>query len=379
MAELTIRTRAEDAGVVDMAIDGSVIAEVAARERSAAAERVIDAQAFSVLPGFIDIHNHGAVGVDVNTADAEGLLRISRFLASQGVTAWLPTLVPDADVVYERVVAAIDEVMERQDDLPVAQIVGVHYEGVFANEKMCGALRPQFFKRFTGGEVAGLPRPRSGVRMTTFAPEIDSGVELVRELVREGWIASIGHTHADVATLEAAFEAGARHLTHFFNAMTGIHHRDVGVAGWGLTRPGVTFDIIADGVHVDMRMVEFACRTRGVESVSLISDSVAPTGLGDGEFELWGERLSVVRGRTRNERGSIAGSVATMLDCVANMMKLGFSGEEIAAMASANPARLLGVDDSRGTIEPDKRADLVAIDRDGNIAWTMIGGRLVGE
>ena len=125
------------------------------------------------------------------------------------------------------------------------------------------------------------------------------------------------------------------------------------------------------------RMVAMACRSKGIYGVTLISDSVAPTGLGDGEFDLWGEKISVTNGRTRNERGSIAGSVITMLDAVRNMLALGFSEAEVATMASTNPARLLGVDSIVGSIEPGKRADLVALDKQGNIRWTMIEGRIV--
>jgi len=335
-----------------------------------------DASLFA-LPGFIDIHNHGAVGVDVNTATADDLLKVSAFLATQGVTAWLPTLVPDSDDVYERVIDAINEAMRRQSDLAVAQIVGAQYEGVYASAKMCGALRPQYFRSGQWAVDGGqLPKLDHGVHMTTLAPEIDGGIEVIEQLVADGWICSIGHTKADIPTLERAFAAGARHLTHFFNAMTPIHHRDIGVAGWGISREGVTFDIIADGIHVAPEMVRHACRSRGTDSVSLISDSVAPTGLGDGEFELWDEKVSVVNGRTQNERGSIAGSVSTMADEVKLMYDLGFNHAEIAVMASTNSARLLGLDD-RGSIEIGKRADLVLIDEAANIIKTYVGGRLV--
>jgi N-acetylglucosamine-6-phosphate deacetylase len=211
--------------------------------------------------------------------------------------------------------------------------------------------------------------------MTTLAPEIDGGIELIKELVSDGWIVSIGHTRADAATLTRAYEAGARHMTHFFNAMTGVHHREIGVAGWGLANKDVTFDIIADGVHVAPQMLELACRTKGCEKVSLISDSIAPTGLGDGEFELWGENVKVQNGRTQNERGSIAGSVSTMLDGVRTMHGLGFTDVEIAKMASTNPSRLLGLE-TRGSIEAGKRADMVGFDIEGNVAFTMIGGAL---
>ena len=380
-------------------IDDGLILSTLEEENAGLADGDIDAGGLLLFPGFIDVHIHGAVGVDVNAADTDGLVEIARFLASNGVTAWVPTLVPDSDETYCKVIAAVDRLMEIQGEMPIAQAVGVHYEGVFANEKMCGALRPEFFKSFTdlgstpsadhpvsetlppllkpGGELLGLPRLKRGVHMTTFAPEIDGGIELTRELVRQGWIASIGHTKADLAILDRAFAAGAKHLTHFYNAMTGMHHRDVGVVGWALTNSGVTFDIIADGIHVHPKMLEFACRSKLPENVSLISDSVAPTGLGDGVYEIWGEKVSVVNGRTKNERGSIAGSVITMHDAFLQMRSLGFSEVDVAKMASTNPAKLLGLDHSHGSIEIGKRADLVGILPDGSIKFVMIGGEFV--
>jgi N-acetylglucosamine-6-phosphate deacetylase len=209
--------------------------------------------------------------------------------------------------------------------------------------------------------------------MTTLAPEIEGGIELIAALVAEGWIVSIGHTRADTATLDQAYAVGARHMTHFFNAMTGVHHRDVGVAGWGLANDGVTFDIIADGIHVHPEMIGVACRSKSPDKVSLISDSVAPTGLGDGEFQLWGETIKVENCRTRNERGSIAGSVIAINDAVRMMLSIGFSHAEVSKMASTNPAKLLGLED-RGTLDTGKRADLVAVDEHGNVVFTVIGG-----
>ena len=357
-----------------MMADSGLIAEVTAG--TAAVDRTFDCTGLTLMPGFIDVHIHGAMGIDVNVADVEGLFEIGKFLARNGVTSWLPTLVPDSDENYGRVIAAVDQLMEIQDNEPLARAVGVHYEGVFANEKMCGALRREFFKTFPTSQLSELPKLNRGVHMTTYAPEVEGGIGLTRELVREGWIASIGHTKADVETLDKAFESGARHLTHFYNAMTGLHHRDVGVVGWALTNPDVTFDIIADGIHVHPKMLEFACRTKGIENVSLISDSIAAAGMGDGDFEIWGEKISVTNGRTRNERGSIAGSVISMLDAVIRMRSLGFSDIDVSRMASGNPARLIGLNDA-GSVEIGKRADLVALDDSGNVRLTVVGGRVV--
>src|SRR5690606_30379931 len=262
---------------------------------------------------------------------------------------------------------------------PVAQAVGVHYEGVFANEAMCGALRPQYFKSFTGSEVRELPRLKRGVHMTTLAPEVEGGIDLIKELRREGWGVAIGHTRASADVLDAAMKAGATHITHFFNAMTGIHHRELGVAGWGMTEAGVTFDIIADGIHVHPRMLDFACLAKGVTNVSLISDSIAPTGLGDGEFQIWGEQITVANGRTRNARGSIAGSVITMADAVERMVSLGISVPDAAGMASRNPAGVVGLGGTFGGLEIGRRADVCIIDDAGKLKLSLVAGRRAGE
>ncbi|MDQ3749495.1 MAG: N-acetylglucosamine-6-phosphate deacetylase [Acidobacteriota bacterium] len=370
----------EKVEAVSVLIEAGKVTDISFENKFTKTDQIFDLSNTSLFAGFVDIHNHGAIGVDVNKASAEDLRKVGKFLASRGVTAWLPTLVPDSDENYGKIIEAIDELMETQKGEPIAQILGVHYEGVFANEKMCGALRPQFFKTFKrGDEIESLPRLKSGIHLTTLAPEVENGIELVKELKKQNWIVSIGHTKADLEILEKAFEAGAKHLTHFFNAMTGLHHRDVGVVGWALTKDDVTFDIIADGVHVAAPILKFAARSKGADKVSLISDSVAPTGLGNGDYELWNEKVSVLNGKTQNERGSIAGSVITMLDAVKMMRELGFSESEVSRMSSANPARLSGIEKNYGSIEVGKRADLVAVDEQGNVKLTLIGGKICAK
>ncbi len=338
-----------------------------------------DLTGLTLYPGFIDIHNHGAVGVDTMDADPDGLRFIGIFLARHGVTGWLPTLVPGPDTAYAQTAEAVAVVMH--DDIATgARPLGLHYEGPFVNAAQCGALRPPYFKTFDAvGDLEPLREVRhlEAVHLMTLAPEIEGGIELIRTLRHRDWIVSIGHTRADVATLDCACGAGARHMTHFFNAMTPMHHRSPGPVAWGLANDLVTCDVIADGHHCDPFMLKFLVKTKTPDRVSLISDSVLPTGLGDGEFDMWGETVTVHNGRTQNEQGSIAGSVITMADAVKMMLSLGYGPVEVARMAATNPARVLGLDDRLGSIEEGRFADIAALDDTGAVRMTIVRGKVV--
>lgn len=338
-----------------------------------------DLSGLTLYPGFVDVHIHGSVGVDLMEATAEDLHKVARFLAASGVTTWVPTLVPGPVEEYRRAVGAVEELMKSQDSRPAAaRAAGVHYEGPFVNERQCGALRTEFFRAFDDvSKLDELPvlAAEGAAHVMTLAPEVEGGVELVKELVARGWVASIGHTRAGLDTLEAALGAGARHMTHFLNAMSPLHHREPGPIGWGLLKDDVTVDLIADGVHSAPLMLSLVLRCKTASGVSLISDAVAPAGLGDGDYRLWGETIRVREGRTSNERGSIAGSVITMLDAARMMGTLGLPETDVARVASHNPARLLGLED-RGSIEEGKRADLTALDNTGRVRLTLVGGRL---
>ena len=348
--------------------------KIASLERERGDEE-LDLAGTTLLPGFIDVHIHGSVGIDVMDATAEQLAEVSVFLASQGITGWVPTFVPAADKDYASGVEAIAKAASISRG---ARVLGVHYEGPFVNSAQCGALHTEYFKTYSSSrDVEALPVPGNLVRMTTLAPEIDGGVDLVRELKSRGWVISIGHTRASLDILDEALAAGARHMTHFMNAMSPLHHRAPGPIAWGLAHDDVTCDIIADGIHLDPFMLRLLLKVKSERGISLISDAIAAAGKGNGDYQIWGETISVKDGRTSNAAGSIAGSVITMLDAVQLMRSLDVSYVQLAQMASLNPARLLGLDHECGSIEVGKRADLVAIDQDGNVRLTLIGGRIV--
>jgi N-acetylglucosamine-6-phosphate deacetylase len=344
------------------------------------AEEQFDLSGLTLFPGFIDIHIHGAIGVDTMEADTDDLHRVARFLAQHGVTAWLPTLVPAPEEDYARAASAVEQLMREQDARPsAARALGLHYEGPFINSAQCGALRPAYFRTFKDAKELDsltLVKGAGAVKMITVAPEIEGGEGLVKELNARGWIVSIGHTRAAIDVLESAFAAGARHMTHFMNAMSPLHHRAPGPIGWGLLKDEVSCDVIADGVHLDPFMLRLILRCKGRERLALISDAVAPTGLGDGEYEVWNETITVSDGRTRNARGSIAGSVITMSDAVSMMLSLGVAPEDVARMAATNPACVLGLERDYGAIEEGKHADLVALDKDNQVRLTIVGGRV---
>jgi N-acetylglucosamine-6-phosphate deacetylase len=348
-----------------------------------------DLRGLTIYPGFIDVHIHGAVGVDTMRANAADLDRVSQFLATRGVTGWLPTLVPAPEADCARSIKALTEAMKDQEQAGHlrsqrgARILGVHYEGPFVNSAQCGALHSQFFRMYSSArDLDSLPTIQGNSTQTakhvmTVAPEINGGVELVRELNRRGWIVSIGHTRAGFDLLDKARKAGAHHLTHFMNAMAPLHHRAPGPVAWGLSHDDVSCDLIADGVHLDSQILRLLLKLKSADRLLLISDAVAAAGMGDGDYEIWGETITVKDGRTSNSRGAIAGSVITMLDAVRFMQSLDVSEVELAKMAATNPARLLGIYDDCGSLEEGKRADLVALDQDDEVVLTMVGGAIV--
>ncbi len=348
----------------------------------------LDLGTTTLFPGFIDVHIHGAVGVDTMAATAQDLARVSEFLASQGVTGWLPTLVPAPQSDYEAAVQAIGESIDDQTeasgriDRRGARVLGLHYEGPFVNTAQCGALRSDYFRSFShSDELDDLPLPKSegAVRMMTLAPEVEGGIGLISELIKRGWIVSLGHTRAEIDLLDRAFVAGAQHMTHFMNAMPPLHHRSPGPVGWALSRDDVTCDVIADGVHLDPFVLRVLLRLIGSDRLALISDAIAAAGSGDGSYKIWGETIAVKDRRTQNARGSIAGSVITMLDAVRTMLSVGASELAVARMAATNPSRLLRIDQDCGSIEEGKRGDLVALDGEGNVRLTVIGGSIAYE
>lgn len=305
------------------------------------------AKSSSSAPVFVDLHIHGAFGVDVLTASAIDMDRLATGLWARGVSGFLPTLVPLPLPEMAAAVTRLSAWMRTRADgdgmgaLPL----GLHFEGPFVSHARCGALHRKDFLDGTDGLALGaffeIASSAPGRGVTTLAPEIPGGIAVVKDFVRRGFVVSIGHTEADVAALEAARAAGARHMTHFGNAMRPLHHREAGPIGWGLVTDGVSVDVIADGHHLSREMLKLVFRAKGDGRVALISDAMPAAGLGDGSYSVWGETLEVEGGAARNAAGALAGSTALLDDCVRRLAETGLPEEVAVRAASDVPRRIL--------------------------------------
>jgi len=300
-------------------------------------------------PGLVDLHIHGAFGVDVLTADSEGLDFLAKGLASRGVAGFVPTLVPvplaGLKPLVERLVAWMRT--RKEGDGRGAMPLGIHFEGPFVSPARAGALhREALLDGSDERAVAGFLDAARGIPgrgVVTMAPEIPGGIDLVREFAGRGFLVAIGHTEADARTLDRAAESGARHMTHFGNAMRPLHHREVGPVGWGLANDAVTLDVIADLHHLSADMLRLVWKAKGPDRVVLISDAVPAAGLPDGAYPVWGETLTLRDGTVRNASGNLAGSAALLDACVARLASVGIPGPAARRSATELPRRLLGL------------------------------------
>jgi N-acetylglucosamine-6-phosphate deacetylase len=340
---------------------------------------VIDLCGAALGPGLIDLHAHGADGVEVmDGGDAVG--RMARFFARHGVTGFLPTTVTASWEATERAIEGVRRATAAIAAPAVgARVLGVHLEGPFLSPERLGAQSPEHCIPPTVEGVARLIGLARGLPcIVTLAPEIESGMDAIRTLVEAGAVVSLGHSVASAEEAAAAFAAGATQVTHLFNAMHPMHHREPGLVGAALTTVGVRVELIADGVHVHPTAVRLAVAAKGVDGVLLVTDSMAATGCADGEYVLGPMKVIVRNGEARLESSALAGSTLTLERAVGNVAHwtdVGLGGAW--QMASLNPARQLGLDPRLGRLAPGYDADLTAIDDGGQVVLTMVGGEIV--
>ncbi len=329
-----------------------------------------------LVPGFIDLHVHGARGSDVMDASAESFATIGNALAEEGVTGYLATTMTAPKKEIEAVLAAIPDAIQQKTG---AAVLGVHLEGPFIAKDKCGAQNAKNVLAPDAALVAEWQRLAQGaIKLVTLAPELPGVIKLIEALCEANIVAAIGHTDANYEQTTAAIKAGCTHGTHIFNAMSGLHHRAPGAAGALLLTPEVTVDLIADGVHLHPATVEMVYRSKGTDRLILISDAMRAKCMCDGQYDLGGQQVTVQNGVAALKDGTLAGSLLKIPLAIKNIMQ--FSGctlVDALRMVSYNPARKLKLHANKGSIEIGKDADLVVLSSGLDVKMTMREGSVV--
>jgi N-acetylglucosamine-6-phosphate deacetylase len=337
--------------------------------------QVIDAQGGLIAPGLIDVHMHGADGAELMDGTREAVETMARFVAKNGTVAFLPSTVTALEEKTRLVSQVVADYQDLEDG---AEVLGIHLEGPYINEKYKGAQYGPAIRPASTSELEELHAVLGEkLRLVTLAPEVPGSLEAAQWLKDRGVTVSIGHTDATYDQAVQGFKSGITHVTHTFNGMRGLHHREPGVVGAVLATPGLYAELIADLIHVHPGAIQVLLRTVGVEHLVLVTDSVQATGLPDGEYVLGDNEIFVQDGAARLADGTLAGSTLTLKQAVRNMIEeIGVHPVDAFRMASLNPARTLGLE-HRGWIREGNRADFVLLTADFEVQRTIIAGRVV--
>jgi N-acetylglucosamine-6-phosphate deacetylase len=329
------------------------------------------------VPGFIDVHIHGAGGHDVMEGTEEALSTVARTLAAHGTTSFVATTVtasPDAIFAAAEGIARYITLQQQAEDHR-AQVLGVHFEGPFISPVRRGVHPTEWItlpsaallQRFT--EAAG-----GYAQILTIAPELLGAMPCIDAARKAGLVVAIGHTDATYEQARAAIAHGARHAVHVYNAMRPFTHRDSGVIGAVLTSPDVTAELIADGVHVDETAMRILLQAKGAAGVILISDGISATGMPDGKYTLGTFEVTVAGGVCRNAEGNLAGSTLTLDRALRNIVNLGIPLPDALRMLTLNPATLLGIEFKKGSLRTGADADILLLDEFLNVTQTWTRG-----
>jgi len=324
-----------------------------------------------LMPGFVDPHTHGCRGIDTMDIDDESLEKWERFLYSQGVTSFLPTTVSARKEEMIRVSNMIEEYVYKN---PKTSVVGIHYEGPYININKKGAQNPDAIREASPKEVEEILSPK--VKLITMAPEIKGFYEVLPLLKENGTVVSIGHSDANFYDMKRAFLNGVNRITHFPNAIRGLHHRELGGLGAGLYFD-FSIEMIVDGIHLSPEFVKLIYNLKGSEKISLITDSISAAALEDGEYELGGLKVNVVDSKATLDDGTLAGSTLLFNDAVKNFKNFTrCSLKELARVSSYNSVLALNLK-KIGRIEEGYKANFVLLDKELNVVETYLNGEKV--
>ena len=337
-------------------------------------EDAVDLEGATVIPGLIDVHNHGNSGADFSDGDYEGLKKMAGYLAKNGVTSFAPASMTLPYDVLEKAFATAARLREEAPE-GHSRLMGIQMEGPYFSEKKKGAQNGEYLKN---PDFEGFKKLYDGcgglIRIVDVAPELPGAAEFVEKASKLCTV-SVAHTDSDYDHAKTAFERGATHLTHLYNAMPGIHHRKPGVIPAAAEDPHVRAELICDGMHVHPASVRLAFRIFGGERMILVSDALRCCGMPDGEYELGGQPVFLSGGVARLADGTLAGSATNLYDCMRNAILFGIPEEDAVRAATANPAAALGVQDQVGSIAAGKLADFIVCRGDYTGRRVFMGGK----
>ena len=357
----------------DVCTDGALISAASGDDT------VLDAKGCYVIPGLVDVHFHGCVGEDFSDATPNGLQKIADFELSQGVTYICPagmTLPEDQLTAICKTTAA-----HRKQNAGGAEVVGAHLEGPFLCMAKKGAQNGDYLHDPDAAMLKHLQDAAEGcVRLVTLAPEQPGSVEFIKAAKELGIHVSVGHTVANYDTAKAAFEAGADHATHLYNAMPPLAHRDPGVIGAAWEAPSVMPELICDGIHIHPAVVRLTFGLFGRERMIIISDSLRATGMPDGEYPFGGQMIEVHGNRATilGHPETLAGSVTSLMGCLRQAVSFGIPVADAVRACTYNPAKSIGIEDRTGTLDEGKEASIVLLDeKDLSIKAIVFKGQKV--
>ncbi|MBD3108749.1 N-acetylglucosamine-6-phosphate deacetylase [Bacillus sp. AGMB 02131] len=331
-----------------------------------------------LIPGFVDVHIHGAGGADTMDGTTEALRTMAVHLPQEGTTSFLATTMTQSQENIRHALQNAAHYQNTHNEAGTAEVIGVHLEGPFINPDKKGAQPGEYVLEPNINIFKEWQQLADGtIKLVTVAPEMPNGLEFIQYLSDHGVTASIGHTDSTFAEVKAAAEAGATQVTHLYNGMRGLHHREPGTAGAALLIEELKVELISDGIHICPEMIQLAIRAKGKDGALLITDSMRAKCLKNGHYELGGQPVVVTDGKATLEDGTLAGSVLKMIDSVRNMLSFtDLTLHDIVKMASSTPAKQAHVFDRKGSIAVGKDADLVILNKDVVIERTICRGKL---
>ncbi|MGM0169707.1 N-acetylglucosamine-6-phosphate deacetylase [Enterococcus sp. AZ135] len=356
-------------------IDGDVITQVFTDNDFTANSKdsIIDGGGQLLIPGMVDVHIHGANNYNMMDGTTRSIQEVSKACAKTGCTSFLVTSVSSTLEDLLQMIRQTKKVVGKEEG---AKIAGIHLEGPYLNIEKMGMQNPKFLKYPDLNEMTEIFREAEGlIKMMTIAPELPGGLDLIEFLKKQGVIIAIAHSNATYEEAQIAFEKGATHITHCFNAMPTIHHRSPGLVTAALEDNSVSVQAIVDGVHLHPGIVRLLYKVKGADKMILTTDALQAMGVGDGEYVFGGHQVTVKDGIARLHDGTLASSTVTMNKSLRLSTKFGIPLKDAVQMATNTPANILGLKNV-GKIKEDYIADLVLLDNDFNVLKTWISGVL---